>query len=226
VLEAAEFMKANMSIFNHCKRYNLKVGIVGLQIVNCEALSRELTAAACSHFNRQLRFLLSENARSYEPWCVLDGGHVFFSIIQVSEEDEFEYYVRRFAEIISGTEFMLGSRRIEPVFRICALMPEPAEYDVDLYDNYENDIINGLWPGLCRNLLIRPRPCVMYGAAADDSCDCHCHCGFSADFRRVSALSDADLAHSAPAGARPVLYGEKRRRGGADFAVDSVAAEA
>ncbi len=124
ILEYEDFQKHCLNTLNQCRRYKNNMGLLTMYLVNLDEVEHVYGPRGAGFLRKQFIFILSENARSYEPWGRTKGKDVLMNSLQVNNETELTKAEFRFRELIDRHIFTIFNKDIKPEIRLQSLFIE------------------------------------------------------------------------------------------------------
>ncbi|GEM_PF-4981577 len=125
LLEADLFLEHAENTLNQCRRYNMGLGILALRVLNENDIETTYGTRGSGFLRKQFIFLLSENARSYEPWGRSEDKNIFINTLQVKDGEHLKMAELRFKDLLERHVFTIFDKDLKPKITFASLFIDP-----------------------------------------------------------------------------------------------------
>jgi GGDEF domain-containing protein len=135
LLEADDFLVHAENTLNQCRRLKIGFGLLCLRIRNVKDIERTYGPRGSSFLRKQFIFLLSENARNYEPWGRSAEKDTFLNVLQVRDAEELKLAELRFKDLLEKHVFTIFDKDIKPSIVFSSLFLETSVFHSSLEES-------------------------------------------------------------------------------------------
>lgn len=128
LLEADDFLVHAENTLNQCRRLRLGFGLLCLRIRNVKEIERTYGQRGSGFLRKQFIFLLSENARNYEPWGRSTEKDTFLNVLQVRDAEQLKLAELRFKDLLEKHVFTIFEKDVKPNIVFSSLFLETSAF--------------------------------------------------------------------------------------------------